>query len=281
MGTAPSVASLPNISISASNRIRVAVEAGLSIICKEPVMRFSPMESPPLTLAFKKDGSCASATRISMFRATLNGPILSLALAWYASTPGSFSGVTFSTPGRRAARRGVSRRSFQTSSGEASTFSSSLIFSSIAAGRPLRPRFVQEATAPIITVRFSSRQKLNCARAASCHNHGLHLRSIFMAQTSSIARAKDGCQLWYRIYANPGKPRLALIHSLALSGAMWGEVIAQLADTAEILAYDCRGHGQSERRPGPYSVELFADDLAALGDSRGWASAVGAGCSAG
>src|SRR6266702_617177 len=96
---------------------------------------------------------------------------------------------------------------------------------------------------------------------------GFHLRSIFMAQTSSIARAKDGCQLWYRIYANPGKPRLALIHSLALSGAMWGEVIAQLAGAAEILAYDCRGHGQSERRPGPYSVELFADDFAALLDS--------------
>jgi 3-oxoadipate enol-lactonase len=102
-----------------------------------------------------------------------------------------------------------------------------------------------------------------------------------MAQTTSIARAKDGCQLWYRIYANPGKPRLALIHSLALSGAMWGEVIAQLAGAAEILAYDCRGHGQSERRPGPYSVELFADDLAALLDSCGWPSAVVAGCSMG
>ena len=102
-----------------------------------------------------------------------------------------------------------------------------------------------------------------------------------MAQTTSIARAKDGCQLSYRIYANPGKPRLALIHSLALSGAMWGEVIAQLAGAAEILAYDCRGHGQSERRPGPYSVELFADDLAALLDSCGWSSAVVAGCSMG
>src|SRR5438445_642571 len=110
---------------------------------------------------------------------------------------------------------------------------------------------------------------------------GFHLRSIFMAQTSSIARAKDGCQLWYRIYANPGKPRLALIHSLALSGAMWGEVIAQLAGAAEILVYDCRGHGQSERRPGPYSVELFVDDFAALLDSSGWPSAVVAGCSMG
>src|SRR5579864_2898066 len=102
-----------------------------------------------------------------------------------------------------------------------------------------------------------------------------------MAQAKSTARAKDGCRISYRIYANPGKPRLALIHSLALSGAMWSEVAKQLSGAAEILVYDCRGHGQSERRPGPYSVELFAEDLAAVFDSCGWSSASIAGCSMG
>ena len=102
-----------------------------------------------------------------------------------------------------------------------------------------------------------------------------------MEQTASIARVKDGCQISYHVYANPGKPRLALIHSLALSGAMWSEVIAQLVSSAEILTYDCRGHGDSERRPGAYSVELFADDLAALFDACGWSSAIVAGCSMG
>ena len=102
-----------------------------------------------------------------------------------------------------------------------------------------------------------------------------------MAQNGSFARAKDGCRLAYRIHGNSGKPRLALIHSLALSGAMWDEVIAQLAGGTEILVYDCRGHGQSERRPGPYSVELFGDDLADVFDCCGWPSAVVAGCSMG
>ena len=102
-----------------------------------------------------------------------------------------------------------------------------------------------------------------------------------MPQTTSFARAKDGCRLAYRSYANPGKPRLALIHSLALSGAMWDQTIAELAGTAEILVHDCRGHGQSERRPGPYTVELFADDLAAIFDACGWSSATVAGCSMG
>ena len=103
-----------------------------------------------------------------------------------------------------------------------------------------------------------------------------------MAQAvTSIARTKDGCQIFYRVQSNPGKPRLALIHSLALSGAMWEETITQLAGDMEILAYDCRGHGRSERRRGPYSVELFADDLAALLDACGWSSVIVAGCSMG
>ncbi len=57
-----------------------------------------------------------------------------------------------------------------------------------------------------------------------------------MPQAAATAQAKDGCQLSYRIYANPQKPRVALIHSLALSGAMWDETIGQLGPAAEILA---------------------------------------------
>src|SRR5215469_2301611 len=98
---------------------------------------------------------------------------------------------------------------------------------------------------------------------------------------SRFARATDGCRLAYCVRANPGKLRAVLIHSLALSGAMWDPVAAELANTAEVLTYDCRGHGTSERRPGPYSVELFADDLAAILDDCKWSSATVAGCSMG
>lgn len=95
------------------------------------------------------------------------------------------------------------------------------------------------------------------------------------------ARAKDGCILRYRVRGQHGKPRLALIHSLALDASIWDGVVKELGQEAEILAYDCRGHGQSERRPGAYTVELFAGDLAAILDDAGWASAVIGGCSMG
>ena len=76
-------------------------------------------------------------------------------------------------------------------------------------------------------------------------------------------------------------PRIAFIHSLALDRSIWDGVVERMRAHAELLTYDCRGHGQSDRRPSRYSVELFADDLAALFDRVGWRSAAIAGCSMG
>jgi 3-oxoadipate enol-lactonase len=79
----------------------------------------------------------------------------------------------------------------------------------------------------------------------------------------------------------PGAPRLALIHSLALDRRVWDGVVERLQRDVEILTFDCRGHGQSPRTPGPYTAELFARDLAALLDGIGWEQVAVAGCSMG
>jgi 3-oxoadipate enol-lactonase len=79
----------------------------------------------------------------------------------------------------------------------------------------------------------------------------------------------------------PRAPRLVLIHSLALDRSVWDGVVAQLKDEAEILTFDCRGHGRSARSPEPYATQLFAADLAELLDHLGWDRAVVAGCSMG
>ena len=76
-------------------------------------------------------------------------------------------------------------------------------------------------------------------------------------------------------------PRVVLIHSLALDRSVWDGVVARLKDEAEILTFDCRGHGRSPRTPGPYTAQMFARDLAELLDQVGWERAVVAGCSMG
>jgi 3-oxoadipate enol-lactonase len=93
----------------------------------------------------------------------------------------------------------------------------------------------------------------------------------------------DGSTLAYTLHAAPraGVPRIVLIHSLALDRSVWDGVVGQLASETEILTYDCRGHGRSDRRAGHYSAELFARDLAQLFDHVEWTAATVAGCSMG
>ena len=93
----------------------------------------------------------------------------------------------------------------------------------------------------------------------------------------------DGSTLAYTLRAapTPGAPRVALIHSLALDRSVWDGVVERLEADADILTYDCRGHGLSDRRARAYTAELFARDLAELLDHVGWEQATIAGCSMG
>lgn len=75
--------------------------------------------------------------------------------------------------------------------------------------------------------------------------------------------------------------RVALVHSLAMDKSFWDLVVAELAKTASVLTYDCRGHGASSKPAGPYTIGQFADDLADLLDCVNWPSAVVAGASMG
>lgn len=96
-------------------------------------------------------------------------------------------------------------------------------------------------------------------------------------------QTSDDCTITFRLRpaAQRGAPRLALIHPLGLSGAVWEYTAMTLAKHAELLTYDCRGHGQSERRASPYTTALFARDLTELFDHIGWPTASVAGCSMG
>jgi 3-oxoadipate enol-lactonase len=90
----------------------------------------------------------------------------------------------------------------------------------------------------------------------------------------------DGCAISYSVHGESG-PKLALIHSLALDRSVWDGVVAKLSGDAQVLTYDCRGHGRSGRPHMAYTAELFARDLAELLGHLGWPSAAIAGASMG
>jgi 3-oxoadipate enol-lactonase len=96
------------------------------------------------------------------------------------------------------------------------------------------------------------------------------------------ATTRDGTRLVYKLHAGGARrPRIALLHSLAMDRRFWAPVVQRLIPHADVLIYDARGHGESGKPAGPYTVELFADDLADLLDHVGWRSAAVAGASMG
>jgi len=103
------------------------------------------------------------------------------------------------------------------------------------------------------------------------------------AQKHSTLTLSDGSTLacTLRVAPSAGAPRLVLIHSLALDRSVWDGVVEQLETAADVLTYDCRGHGQSDRRSRTFTAELFAKDLGELLDRVGWQNATIAGCSMG
>jgi 3-oxoadipate enol-lactonase len=95
------------------------------------------------------------------------------------------------------------------------------------------------------------------------------------------AVAKDGARIRGTRYDSATGPRLVLVHSLAMDRRFWDRLIDRLPAECSIIAYDCRGHGASDKPAGPYMIATFGDDLATVLDHADWPSAVAAGASMG
>lgn len=103
-----------------------------------------------------------------------------------------------------------------------------------------------------------------------------------VSEPTSFAKLRDGIRIAYRLYGDGRRPlKIALVHSLAMDHSFWREVVPLLVSRADVLVYDCRGHGESDKPAGPYTVGQFGDDIADLLDAVGWREAAVAGASMG
>ncbi|MGH2568696.1 MAG: alpha/beta fold hydrolase [Bacteroidota bacterium] len=70
-------------------------------------------------------------------------------------------------------------------------------------------------------------------------------------------------------YVERGMPQglpAVFIHGFPFSHSMWEPQMLALPSEIRAIAYDVRGHGESDVADGIYSIELFVDDLMALLD---------------
>lgn len=56
-------------------------------------------------------------------------------------------------------------------------------------------------------------------------------------------------------------PVIVLVHGVGSSLNDWNGVAAELANDHTVLRFDLRGHGQSDKLPGPYELDDFVADL--------------------
>jgi 3-oxoadipate enol-lactonase len=77
----------------------------------------------------------------------------------------------------------------------------------------------------------------------------------------------NGIQLYYELHGPEDADVLVLSNGVLMSTASWAFQTPLLSRHYRLLLYDCRGMWQSDHPPGPYSMELHADDLAALLDA--------------
>ena len=59
-------------------------------------------------------------------------------------------------------------------------------------------------------------------------------------------------------------PDLVLIHGVSDRLESWDGIVERLEDRYRLIRYDLRGHGETDKPVGPYSLDDFADDLAEL-----------------
>jgi aminoacrylate hydrolase len=75
--------------------------------------------------------------------------------------------------------------------------------------------------------------------------------------------AGDGAELFYRDEGE-GRPPIVLVHGWQSTGSTWKAIAPLLSRSQRTIAVDLRGCGASANAPGPYTVEQFSEDVAAL-----------------
>jgi 3-oxoadipate enol-lactonase len=76
-------------------------------------------------------------------------------------------------------------------------------------------------------------------------------------------------------------PAVLLIHGLGWDHSLWNPMVERFSSQYRAIAADTRGHGASDKPDGPYAIEMFAQDYAALADALGVTGACVVGLSQG
>src|SRR6266446_1002021 len=91
---------------------------------------------------------------------------------------------------------------------------------------------------------------------------------------STIVR--DGIKLAFEDHG-AGKPAFVFVHGWTCDRSFFVPQAGHFAPRHRVVSVDLRGHGESDKPPGPYPIAAYADDIAYIvvqqGLGRQWRSA--------
>ncbi len=82
--------------------------------------------------------------------------------------------------------------------------------------------------------------------------------------TDRVLATPDGAEIAYRV--RPGRDPWILLHGLGCDASMWDDVVANLPPDTGLIIPDLRGHGGSTLGWRIPSIDLWAEDIAAIID---------------
>ena len=78
-----------------------------------------------------------------------------------------------------------------------------------------------------------------------------------------------------------GKPAFIFVHGTACNRSFFAPQAEHFARRHRVVSVDLRGHGESDKPPGPYPIAAYADDIAYMIEQLGLGKAVAVGHSMG
>ena len=124
------------------------------------------------------------------------------------------------------------------------------------------PRQLALIAAPAATAWLAAYGRDRRRLAADPERHAL---AELPAGREASVRSADGTRLQARVFGPDTGPTVVLVHGWTCTHRFWVRQIRELARSLRIVAYDLRGHGESEApEASDYSTDALAADLDAV-----------------
>jgi pimeloyl-ACP methyl ester carboxylesterase len=97
-----------------------------------------------------------------------------------------------------------------------------------------------------------------------CESRSGRVKPVPYANWESNSVKSNGIRIHYWRTGGEGKPVMIMAHGITDYGLSWASLASKFENDYDIIMYDARGHGFSEKPEGPYTLHAHVEDLVGL-----------------